>query len=564
MVQTRSLRPVLLAVDDDAHALAKIEGELSERYGQGYRVVCEASAEVGIEALKRCEANGEDVALVLAAQWMAEMSGSEFLERARLIFPTARRVLLIAWRAWGDRRSAEAILRSMTLGGIDSYLIKPWWEYPDENFHRTITQFLYEWARSHRSGVAEITVVGDQGSPRSHEVRDLLQRNGAFHAFYPVDSERGREFLARSGQPSTRLPVVIMLDGRVLVEPSNTEIAQAFGVSTRPQRRSYDLVVVGGGPAGLAATVYGASEGLSTLTLEHEAVGGQAGSSSLIRNYLGFPWGVSGSELAQQAYLQAWMFGATVSFMIEATGLRCDGDGLILDLSDGTQVKTTAVVIATGASYRRLGVSSLETLVGAGVFYGAAVTEARAMEGQEVYVVGGANSAGQAAMHLSRYASRVTILVRGGSLSVSMSDYLIKEIEATPNIGVRLNTRILGGSGEGRLEHLVLEDSALGSTETVPAAALFVLIGAEPRTGWLPEEVLRDDRGFILTGQDLRRYSLPPSAWYKEQSPMPLETSVPGVFAVGDVRHGSVKRVASAVGEGSMAVQMVHRHLAEV
>jgi len=564
MVETRSPRPVLLAVDDDAHALAKIEHELSDRYGEGYRVVCVASAEMGIVELERCEAHGEDVALVLADQWMAEMSGSELLERARLIFPTARRVLLIAWRAWGDRRSAEAILRSMTLGGIDSYLIKPWWEYPDENFHRTITQFLYEWARSHRSGVAEITVVGDQGSPRSHEVRDLLQRNGAFHAFYPVDSERGREFLARSGQPSTRLPVVIMLDGRVLVEPSNTEIAQAFGVSTRPQRRSYDLVVVGGGPAGLAATVYGASEGLSTLTLEHEAVGGQAGSSSLIRNYLGFPWGVSGSELAQQAYLQAWMFGATVSFMIEATGLRCDGDGLIVDLSDGTEVKTTAVVIATGASYRRLGVSSLETLVGAGVFYGAAVTEARAMEGQEVYVVGGANSAGQAAMHLSRYASRVTILVRGGSLSVSMSDYLIKEIEATPNIGVRLNTRILGGSGEGRLEHLVLEDSALGSIETVPAAALFVLIGAEPRTGWLPEEVLRDDRGFILTGQDLRRYSLPPSAWYKEQSPMPLETSVPGVFAVGDVRHGSVKRVASAVGEGSMAVQMVHRHLAEV
>ena len=564
MVETLSPRPVLLAVDDDAHALAKIEGELSDRYGQGYRVVCEASAKMGIVELERCKADGEDVALVLADQWMAEMSGSEFLERARLIFPTARRVLLIAWRAWGDRRSAEAILRSMTLGGIDSYLIKPWWEYPDENFHRTITQFLYEWARSHRSGVAEITVVGDQSSPRSHEVRDLLQRNGVFHAFYPVDSERGREFLARSGQPSTRLPVVIMLDGRVLVEPSNTEIAQAFGVSTRPQRRSYDLVVVGGGPAGLAATVYGASEGLSTLTLEHEAVGGQAGSSSLIRNYLGFPWGVSGSELAQQAYLQAWMFGATVSFMIEATGLRCDGAGLILDLSDGTEVKTTAVVIATGASYRRLGVFSLETLVGAGVFYGAAVTEARAMEGQEVYVVGGANSAGQAAMHLSRYASRVTILVRGGSLSVSMSDYLIKEIEATPNIGVRLNTRILGGSGEGRLEHLVLEDSALGSTETVPAAALFVLIGAEPRTGWLPEEVLRDDRGFILTGQDLRRYSLRPSAWYKEQSPMPLETSVPGVFAVGDVRHGSVKRVATAVGEGSMAVQMVHRHLAEV
>jgi thioredoxin reductase (NADPH) len=517
-----------------------------------------------MEELERCKADGGDVALVLAGQWMAETSGPEFLEGARLIFPTAKRVLLTAWRGWEDPRSAEAILRSMTLGGIDSYLIKPWWDYPDENFHRTITQFLYEWARSHRSGVAEISVVGNRRSPRSHEVRDLLQRNGTFHAFYPVDSEKGQELLARSGQTSTRLPVVIMLDGRVLVEPTNTEIAQAFGVSTGPQRRSFDLVVVGGGPAGLAATVYGASEGLSTLTLEREAVGGQAGSSSLIRNYLGFPWGVSGSELAHQAYLQAWVFGATVSLMIEATGLRREGEQLVVDFSDGTEVKSKAVVIATGASYRRLGVSSLETFLGAGVFYGAAVTEARAMEGQEVYVVGGANSAGQAAMHLSKYASRVTLLVRGGSLSASMSDYLIKEIEATSNIGVRLNTRVVDGGGKGRLEHLVLEDSALWSNETVPAAALFVLIGAEPRTGWLPEGVLRDERGFVLTGQDLQHDGLPPPGWFPRRAPMPLETSVPGVFAVGDVRRGSVKRVASAVGEGSVAIQMVHGHLAEI
>jgi thioredoxin reductase (NADPH) len=563
MVETRSTKPVVLAVDDDAEALAKIKRELSERYGKGYRVVCEATTKAGIAELERCKAEGEDVALVLADLWMPEMSGPEFLERVRLIFPTAKRVLLIAWRAWGDRRSAQAILRSMTLGGIDSYLIKPWWEYPDENFHRTITQFLYEWARSHRSGVAEVSVVGERGSPRSHEVRDLLQRNGAFHAFYPVDSENGQRLLARSGQTSSRLPVVIMLDGQTLVDPSNAEIAQAFGVSTHPQRRSFDLVVVGGGLAGLASTVYAASEGLSTLAVEREAVGGQAGSSSSIRNYLGFPWGVSGSELAQQAYLQAWVFGATVGFMIEATGLRRDGDGLVVAFSDGTEVKSKAVVIATGASYRRLGLSSLEALVGAGVFYGAAVTEARAMEGQRAYVVGGANSAGQAAVHLSRYASRVTLLVRGGSLAASMSDYLIKEIEATPNIVVYLNTRVVDGGGRGRLEHLVIEDSTSGNNETVPAAALFVLIGAEPRTGWLPEEVLRDERGFILTGQDLQHGGSLPPGWFLERAPMPLETSVPGVFAVGDVRHGSVKRVASAVGEGSVAIQSVHRRLTE-
>ena len=552
-------RPVLLAVDDDPEVLARLRRELLGRYGEGYRVECEASVEAGVAALERCKARGEDVALVLADQWMAEANGHEFLERTRLAFPGAKRVVLIEWRAWGERRSAEAILRFMTLGVIDSYLIKPWWEYPDENFHRTVTQFLYEWARSHRSGVAEVSVVGEPSSTRSHEVRDILQRNGAFHAFYPVDSEEGRRLLGRSGLTSSRLPVVVMLDGQVLVDPSNAEIARAFGVSTGPHRSSYDVVVVGGGPAGLAATVYGASEGLSTLAVEREAVGGQAGSSSLIRNYLGFPWGVSGSELAQQAYLQAWVFGATVSFMIEAVGLRRGREGLTVELSDGTRVRSGAVIIATGASYRRLGVPSLEALLGAGVFYGAAVTEARAMAGREVYVVGGANSAGQAAVHLSRYASRVTLVVRGWSLTDSMSDYLVREIGSTPNVDVRLNTRVVGGGGEGRLRELVLEDSALGSVETVPAAALFVLIGAEPRTGWLPEEIVRDGRGFVLTGEDLQREGLPGRSL--ERVPMPLETSVPGVFAVGDVRYGSVKRVASAVGEGSIAIQMVHRHL---
>jgi thioredoxin reductase (NADPH) len=557
-------RPVLLAVDDDADALAKIEHELCGRYGNGYRVVCEASAEAGMSTLERCKANGEDVALMLADQWMPEMTGAEFLARARQIFPTAKRALLIAWGAWGDKKTAEAVLRSMTFGQIDYYLIKPWWPFPDEMFHRTVTELLYEWAKAHRSDVGEIRVVGDRRSQRSHELRDLLGRNRILNRFYDADSEEGRELLARAGQTSARLPVVMLLDGQVLVDPSYAEIIDAFGVRTRPELRDFDLVVIGAGPAGLAATVYGASEGLSTLMVEREAVGGQAGTSSLIRNYLGFPWGISGSELTAQAYLQAWVFGATSNFTLEATGLRRDGDKLVVTFSDGTEVSGNAVIIATGASYRRLEVPDLEALQGTGVFYGAAISEAQAMEGQDVYVVGGANSAGQAAMHLSEYAAHVTLLVRGGSLAASMSDYLMREIEAAENIEVRFRTRVVGGGGAGRLERLVLEDSVSGLTDTVPASALFVLIGARPHTEWLPEVIQRDKGGYILTGQDLLQNGRSPQGWTLEQPPLLLESSMPGVFAAGDVRHRSVKRVASAVGEGSIAVQMVHDYLTKL
>jgi thioredoxin reductase (NADPH) len=427
-------RPVLLAVDDDTDALAKIEHELCSRYGSGYRVVCEASAAEGMLALEQCKANGEHVALVLADQWMPEMTGAEFLARVRHVFPTTKRALLIHWGAWGDKQTAEAVLGSMTFGEIDYYLIKPWWPSPDEMFHRVVTELLYEWAKAHRSDVGEIRIIGDRHSHRSHELRDLLGRNRILNRFYEAASEEGRALLARAGQTSAQLPVMVLLDGRVLVDPSNSEIIDAFGAVTRPQQRDFDLVVIGAGPAGLAATVYGASEGLSTLTVEREAVGGQAGTSSLIRNYLGFPWGISGSELAAQAYIQAWVFGATVNFTLEARGLRRNRDGLVsVTLSDSTEVTGKAVIIATGASYRRLGVTSLEALQGAGVFYGAAVSEAQAIRGQDVYVVGGANSAGQAAMHLSEYAARVTLLVRGGSLAASMSDYLVREIEAAEN-----------------------------------------------------------------------------------------------------------------------------------
>jgi thioredoxin reductase (NADPH) len=555
-VDSRTPKPVLLAVDA-AETFCELERELRDRYGNDYRVVCESSAEAGMRRLQQLKTANEEVALVLADLWMTRTTGVEFLTRVRKFYSSAKRVLLVAW---GDRTASEPISQAMALGRIDYYVNKPWGSH-DERFHRVIGEFLYDWAKDRLPKFEAIRVVGEQWSPRSHELRDLLGRNGVLYTFHPADSGEGRELLAQVGHDSTQLPVLILFDGQVLVDPSNEEIADACGVTPMLEQWSYDLVVIGAGPAGLAAAVYGASEGLNTLIVEGEAVGGQAGSSSLIRNYLGFPSGVSGAELASRATEQAWLFGATFVYMRHVTGLRRAGGDLVVSLSCGNEVTARAVIIATGASYRRLGVPSLEALHGTGVFYGAAVSEAQAVQGQEVYVAGAGNSAGQAAMHLSKYASRVTLLVRGDSLAASMSKYLIKEIEVSENIEVRFNTQAVDGGGEGRLEHLVLEDSTSGLTETVPAAALFVLIGAEPHTSWLPEEIQRDEKGYVVTGKDLSRYGRPRRGWHVERLPLLMETSVSGVFAVGDVRYGSVKRVASAVGEGSIAVQMVHEYL---
>jgi thioredoxin reductase (NADPH) len=554
----------LLVVDDDATALANIEFELRDRYGSGYRVVCEGSAEAGMSALEEFRTAHEDVAVVLADQWMPEMTGTEFLTRAHQLHPTAKRALLFAR---GDRTTREPILQAVALGQIDYYIPKPE-RSPDEEFHRGITEFLDEWARYHRPASVAVRIVGEARSPRSYQLRDIFSRSVVPHAFYSADSEEGRELLARVNEPSARLPVVILFDRLVLVDPSDTEIADGFemispfGVNTLPDVRNFDLIVIGAGPAGLAAAVYGASEGLRTLVLERETFGGQAGTSSRIRNYLGFSRGISGSELALQAYQQAWLFGATFRLAHEATGLRRDErEELVVTLSDGTEVAGRAVIIATGVSYRRLGIPNLEALNGVGVFYGSAVTEAQVVKGREVYVVGGGNSAGQAATYLSNYASRVTLLVRGDSLAASMSDYLIKELEAAGNIDIRFNTHVIDGGGEGRLERLVLKDSLSGLTETVPAAALFVLIGARPHTDWLPQEIERDQWGFIPTGQDLLHDGRFPQGWHLEHPPLLLETSIPGVFAIGDVRHRSIKRVASAVGEGSVAIKLVHEYL---
>ena len=555
---SRGPEPMLVAVDSGSLSFRRIEYELKKRYGEDYRVVAVPSSKWGLKRLGEFKAAGEEVALVLANQWMPDMSGAEFLARARHLFPVAKRALLVEW---GDETAQEHVLRSMTLGHIDYYVHKPE-RSGDEHFHRLISEFLYEWSEAHRPAFEEIRVVGEWWAPRSHELRDLLARNGLSYAFHSADSEEGRELLTRIGHGSGKLPVLVLFDGQVLVDPSNAEIGDAAcGMAPSLEQLSFDLVVIGAGPAGLAAAVYGASEGLGTLVVEGEAIGGQAGTSSLIRNYLGFPWGVGGSELASRATEQARLFGATFLYMRHATGLRRAGHDFAVSLSCGNEVTAQAVIVATGASYRRLNIPSLEALHGVGVFYGAAVAEAQGMKGQEVYVVGGANSAGQAAMHLSKYASHVTLLARGESLAASMSDYLIKEIEAAENVAVRLNTKVVDGGGKGKLDRLVLRNSASGHTETVPAAALFVLIGAEPRTDWLPREVVRDDRGYVVTGKDVSRYGQPQRGWHVERIPLLLETSMDGVFAVGDVRHGSVKRVASAVGEGSIAVQLVHEYL---
>ena len=559
--EPRTTKPVLLVVEDDPEDLAKIAGELGKRYGEDYRVVCEGSTEAGIGRLQEFEAADEDVALVLADQWVPKMTGAEFLASARDLYPTAKRVMLVSR---GDTTIRDPLLRSTALGQVDYYVGKPW-RSPDEQFHRVITEFLDEWTSVHRPGFVAFRVVGERWSARSHEIRDLWSRSRVPLKFYPADSEEGKELLARWGVSSDRLPVVIVFDERALVDPSNAEMVDAFaknipfGVNIRPDQRRFELVIVGAGPAGLAAAVYGASEGLDTLVVERETFGGQAGTSSLIRNYLGFSHGISGQELAAQAHTQAWLFGASFDLARHATGLRRAGKELVVALSDGTEVMGTTVLIATGVSYRHLEVPSLEALQGAGVFYGAAVTEARATEGREVHVVGGGNSAGQAATYLSKYASKVTLLVRSASLAASMSEYLITEIDAAENIEVRFNTRVIDGGGEGRLEHLVLKESLSGSTETAPTAALFVLIGAEPRTGWLSEDIMRDRGGYVVTGQELLRRS--PEVWPLERPPMLLETSMPGVFAAGDVRHGTVKRVASAVGEGSIAIPQIHSYL---
>src|SRR5215475_2692860 len=549
--------PVMLVVDDDPQTRGLVEEELRKRYGSDYQVICVDSAADALGLLAKLRDEQRPVAIVLAGQWLPQLTGTQLLARVRDFDRTAKRALLAGF---ADQATWEPTVQATALGQIDAYIAKPM-TAPDERFHRAVTELLEEWARSHPPGFEAVRVVGEEWSARSHEIRDLLGRNGIPFGFYPAGSVPGNALLEQAGAIAAALPVIIMFDGRVMENPSNKDVADVLGVKTSPGTGLYDVAVIGAGPAGLAAAVYGASEGLSTVVLEPEALGGQAGTSSHIRNYLGFPTGVSGEDLAVRAYMQAWYFGAEYIYGNQATGLRAEGPERMVTVAGGSEVRSRAVVIATGVSYRRLGIPSLDTLTGAGVFYGAATSEAMAMKDQEVFVVGGANSAGQAAVHLARYATRVTMLVRGQSLAEGMSEYLLTEIASTPDIEVRYNVALVGGAGAGRLESLTLQDRSSGAVETVPATAVFVLIGAEPRTQWLPDEVERDRWGFVVTGADLLVGEHPPERWPLQRSPMLLESSLPGVFAVGDVRRGSVKRVASAVGEGSIAIHLVHDYL---
>jgi thioredoxin reductase (NADPH) len=487
------------------------------------------------------------------------MSATDFFVRAKTLCPRAKRVLLVSRGNWS---AAHPVIAAMALGQIDYHLYNPW--SPLERIlYPAIAEFLAAWDKGYEPSAVALRIVGEQWSPRSHELRDILTRVGVPYWFYEATSDAGRDLLAEAGVDAARLPAVISLDGSVMVDPSHAEVMAALGAKTRVDNKRYDVIVIGAGPAGLAAAVNAASEGLATLVLEPVVPGGQAGTSSLIRNYLGFHRGISGDDLTNRAVEQAWLFGADFVMSQAATSVGTRGMDRIVHTSDGTEVAADAVVIACGVAWRRLGVAALEALIGAGVFYGAAGAEARAMHGKDVYVVGAGNSAGQAALHLAKYAASVTMLVRGDALGVTMSDYLTKEIRENPGIRVRLGTEVVDGGGRGYLETLTLRTKGSEAREIVSASALFLLIGAEPRTDWLAGVVDRDELGYIRTGQDLVRHGERRAAWQLDRSPFLLETSIPGVFAVGDVRSRSVKRVASAVGAGSIAMQLVHEYLDE-
>jgi thioredoxin reductase (NADPH) len=545
----------MLAVDEDQDALAVVETQLLQRYAHDYRIECLDDADVALQRLKELADSGEDVALVLAAKVRSATVRDGFLEQVRELHPHAKRALLVPSEVWTDKSIADAVRASIAFGTADYYVARPAGSM-DEVFHEAVSSFLLEWATDRRLVPQTTHIVGKEWSGRAYELREVFERCAAPHAFCLADSDEGRGLLAKAG-PDAKLPLMVLPDDRIMSDPSNAEIAEAAGAPRDLDEATYDVVIVGAGPAGLSAAVYGGAEGLRVVVVDEGGIGGQARSSSLIRNYLGFPKGLSGSRLAHQAYEQASVFGASFVFMHRATALTRSGHLLHVSLANERRVTARAVILATGATYRRVGVPGLEALTGAGVFYGGPVSEAPAVSGKEAYVVGGGNSAGQAALYLARYARRVTLVVRGQSLEAGMSNYLIRGIEATPNLDVRTGTAVVGGGGEGRLQHLVLREGG-ASAQKVKADALFVLIGAHPHTDWLPQEIARNASGFLLTGEEFAVGS----NWPLERRPYSLETSMPGVIAAGDVRHSSIKRVASAVGEGSIAIQLVQTFLA--
>jgi thioredoxin reductase (NADPH) len=551
-------KPVILAVDDDPQVLRAVERDLRRRYAREYRVLRADSGESALDTLGKLKLRGDPVALFLVDQRMPKMTGVEFLEEAIGRFPDAKRALLTAYS------DTEAAIRAINEVGLDYYLQKPW-DPPDQNLYPSLDELLADWRADYRPPFEGLRVVGDRWSPESHRTREFLARNRVPYRWMDVEgSEEAREIVASADHGAPKLPLVVYEDGSYDEAPGNLEIADRIGLQTRAGQQFYDLVIVGGGPSGLAAAVYGASEGLSTVLVEREAPGGQAGTSSRIENYLGFPAGLSGADLARRAVDQARRFEVEILTPQEVSSVRAEDPYRIVTLADGTEISCYALIVTTGVSYRKLDVPGAHDLTGRGVYYGAAQTEAFSCRDEDVYIVGGANSAGQAAMFFSGRARKVSLLCRSGDVRKSMSEYLVKQIEDRANIEVLVNSGVSAVEGDGHLERISIANSETGETETVPANSLFIFIGAAPKTRWLDGLVARDERGFILSGPDLMRDGKRPKGWRPDRDPFLLETSVPGVFVAGDVRHGSIKRCASAVGEGSIAVQFVHQYLKEV
>ena len=553
-------KPILLSVDDDAEVLKAIERDLRSQYGADYRILGSGSPESALELLKQLKLRSDSVALLLADQRMPRLDGVHFLQEAMRIFPDAKRALLTAYA------DTTAAIGAINQASIHYFFMKPW-DPPADHLYPQLNDLLEDWQATYRPTYSGIRVLGTRWSPRSYELRDFLARN---HVPYQwIDAEAAasdpetKVLLDALGADATSLPVVLFPDGTRLLECTPTQVAQKVGLRTRAQTSFYDLAIIGGGPAGLAAAVYGASEGLHTVMVEREAPGGQAGMSSRIENYLGFPAGLSGGDLARRAVVQAQRFGVEI-LAAEAAEVRSEGPYRIIKLADGSEFSCHAPMIATGVQWRRLDAPGVGQLQGAGVYYGGGATEALSCAGETVYVIGGANSAGQAAMNFAKYAEKVVILVRGSSLSSTMSQYLIDQIKETPKIQVWAHASVTEAHGDTHLQEISVLCSDTGKVERVPANSMFIFIGALPRTEWLAGMVERDDRGFLLTGPDLIVNGDRPKGWTLDRDPYLLETNVPGIFAVGDVRHGSVKRVASGVGEGSVAVQFIHQYLSKV
>ncbi|HLL68674.1 MAG TPA: FAD-dependent oxidoreductase [Micromonosporaceae bacterium] len=547
-------RPVLLTVDDDPAVSRAVARDLRRRYGEQYQIVRASSGGEALDALRELKLRGGRVAAMLADYRMPEMSGIEFLEQAMDLFPKARRALLTAYA------DTDAAIQAINVVDVDHYLLKPW-DPPEEKLYPVVDELLETWRAAGDREVADMKVVGHRWSAPSYEIRDFFARNLVPYRWYSADEPDGRRLLEAAGVGPASIPLVVTPSGRALALPSTTDLASAAGLSTAAGRDFYDVIIIGGGPAGLGAAVYAASEGLRTVLVERRATGGQAGQSSRIENYLGFPDGVSGAQLTERARRQASKFGAEVLTARDVVGLQSSGSGQLVRFADGQELAGHAVIMATGVAYRPLDVPGIADLVGCGVYYGSASTEAVACEGTDVFIVGGANSAGQAAVFFARFARSVTIVVRGDSLENSMSYYLIQQLAAIGNVRVLAQTEVVAVHGDGHLDALTLRDNKAGTQQEVSAEYLFIFIGAEPRTDWLGEALDRDERGFLRTGPDLLTAGQRPVGWDRDRDPFYLECSVPGIFAAGDVRANSVKRVASAVGEGAMAVTLVHRYL---